>query len=70
MTLPPVPPLPFPFSSLLKRGRCPQEKAQGDASYNVYGKVIKERAADKGRVYMAGDLSQYDGLDDGSNPAR
>jgi hypothetical protein len=35
----------------------------------VYGKVIKERAADKGRVYMAGDLSQYDGLDDGSIPA-
>ena len=60
------PPLPFPLPSLLKRGRCPQEKAQGDASYSVYGKMAKERAADKERAAAAADGSQRDGLDDGA----
>ena len=60
------PPLPFPLPSLLKRGRCPQEKAQGDASYSVYGKMAKERAADKERAAAAADGSQWDGLDDGA----
>ena len=60
------PPLPFPLPSLLKRGRCPQEKAQGDTSYSVYGKMAKERAADKERAAAAADGSQWDGLDDGA----